>query len=57
MRHTKQITYGLALAACLALLPGCDEASDGNALQKVNGSVHVLAGTAPSDAGNCERQY
>ena len=50
MRHTKQIASGLALVACLALLPGCDEATDGNALQKVNGSVHVLAGTAPSDA-------
>lgn len=58
MRHTNRIASGLALVACLALLPGCDEASDGNALQKVNGSVHVLAGTAPSDAetvnGNIE---
>jgi DUF4097 and DUF4098 domain-containing protein YvlB len=50
MRHINQIAYGLALVACLGLLAGCDEAGDGNALQKVNGSVHVHSGTAPSDA-------
>ena len=58
MRHIEQIAAGLAFVACLALLPGCDEAADGNALQKVNGSVHVRAGTAPSGAetvnGNIE---
>lgn len=50
MRHTTQIASGLALVVCLALLSGCDEGGDGNGLQKVNGSVHVHAGTAPSDA-------
>jgi DUF4097 and DUF4098 domain-containing protein YvlB len=36
--------------ACLLLLPGCDQANDGDSLHKVNGSVHVTAGTAPGDA-------
>jgi DUF4097 and DUF4098 domain-containing protein YvlB len=50
MRYKSQIASGLALLACLTLLPGCDQASKGDSLHKVNGSVHVVAGTAPSDA-------
>lgn len=50
MRYKSQTASGLALMACLALLPGCDQANEGDSLHKVNGSVHVTAGTAPGDA-------
>jgi len=50
MRYKSQTASGLVLMACLALLPGCDQANDGDSLHKVNGSVHVTAGTAPGDA-------
>jgi hypothetical protein len=49
MRYKIRIASGLALS-CLALLPGCDQANEGDSLHKVNGSVHVAAGAAPGDA-------
>ena len=50
MRYKSQTASGLALMACLFLLPGCDQANEGDSLHKVNGSVRVTAGTAPGDA-------
>ena len=41
----------LALTGVLFVLAGCNGADTGNALKKVNGSVHVAAGTAPQAAG------
>jgi hypothetical protein len=38
------------LVGILTLLAGCNKADDGNGLQKINGSVHVLAGKVPSVA-------
>jgi DUF4097 and DUF4098 domain-containing protein YvlB len=41
---------GLALTCVLVVLAGCDGSDTGNELKKVNGSVHVAAGTAPQAA-------
>jgi hypothetical protein len=49
MRYISQIA-GLTLIACLTLLAGCDQANEGDSMHKVNGSVHVAAGTAPGNA-------
>jgi len=40
-----------ALLGVASVLGGCDRADDGNELQKVNGSVHVVAGKVPDAAG------
>jgi DUF4097 and DUF4098 domain-containing protein YvlB len=41
----------LALTGVLFVLAGCDGPDTGNELKKINGSVHVAAGTAPQAAG------
>jgi DUF4097 and DUF4098 domain-containing protein YvlB len=42
--------FALALTGVLIILAGCDGPDNGSALKKVNGSVHVAAGTAPQAA-------
>jgi hypothetical protein len=42
--------FALALTGVLVVLAGCDGPDTGNQLKKVNGSVHVAAGTAPQAA-------
>ena len=42
--------FALALTGVLIVLAGCDGPDTGNQLKKVNGSVHVAAGTAPQAA-------
>jgi DUF4097 and DUF4098 domain-containing protein YvlB len=44
-------SFALALTFVLIVLAGCDGPDTGNELKKVNGSVHVAAGTAPQAAG------
>jgi hypothetical protein len=39
-----------ALVGVFSVLGGCDRGDDGNELQKINGSVHVVAGKVPSAA-------
>ncbi len=46
MRYKNETISGLILCALFVLLPGCDQANDGDPLHKVNGSVHVAAGAA-----------
>ena len=48
-RHPSLVVV-FALAGTLGMLGGCDRADDGNGLQKINGSVHVVAGKMPSVA-------
>src|SRR6267154_934455 len=43
--------FALALIGVLIVLAGCDGPDTGNELKKINGSVHVSAGTAPQAAG------
>ncbi len=43
--------FALALTGVLIVLAGCDAPDTGNQLKKINGSVHVAAGTAPQAAG------
>ena len=43
--------FALALTGVLIVLAGCDGPDTGNQLKKINGSVHVAAGTAPEAAG------
>ena len=43
--------FALALTGVLIVLAGCDGPDTGNQLKKINGSVHVAAGTAPQAAG------
>jgi hypothetical protein len=47
MTHSK---FALALTGVLIVLTGCDGSDTGNEMKKVNGSVHVAAGTAPQAA-------
>src|ERR1700730_14226265 len=42
--------FALALTGVLIVLAGCDGPDTGNELKKINGSVHVAAGTAPQAA-------
>jgi hypothetical protein len=42
--------FALALTGVLIVLAGCDGPGTGNELKKINGSVHVAAGTAPAAA-------
>jgi hypothetical protein len=42
--------FALALTGVLLVLAGCDGPDTGNALKKINGSVHVTAGMAPQAA-------
>jgi len=39
--------FALALTGVLIVLAGCDGPDTGNEMKKINGSVHVAAGTAP----------
>jgi hypothetical protein len=50
MRQNNETVSGLILLTCLVLLSGCDQRNDTDPLHKVNGSVHVTAGTAPTSA-------
>jgi DUF4097 and DUF4098 domain-containing protein YvlB len=43
--------FALALTGILIVLAGCDGPDTGNEMKKINGSVHVAAGTAPQAAG------
>ena len=43
--------FALALTCVLIILAGCDGPDSANELKKINGSVHVAAGTAPQAAG------
>jgi DUF4097 and DUF4098 domain-containing protein YvlB len=43
--------FALALTGVLIVLAGCNGPDTGNELKKINGSVHVSAGTAPQAAG------
>jgi DUF4097 and DUF4098 domain-containing protein YvlB len=43
--------FALALTGVLIVLTGCNAPDTGNELKKINGSVHVSAGTAPQAAG------
>jgi hypothetical protein len=47
---TPHACIAFALLGVVSVLSGCDRADDGNELQKVNGSVHVVAGKTPSVA-------
>ncbi|MDB6084427.1 MAG: hypothetical protein JWN43_2308 [Gammaproteobacteria bacterium] len=49
-REPAPVFVGLALLAVLGVA-ACNGSDDGNALQKINGSVHVAAGNVPSAAG------
>jgi DUF4097 and DUF4098 domain-containing protein YvlB len=44
------LAFALVGVFSLTVIVGCDRSDDGNELQKVNGSVHVVAGKAPSAA-------
>jgi DUF4097 and DUF4098 domain-containing protein YvlB len=43
-------SLAFALVSVFVTLAGCDRGDDGNETQKINGSVHVAAGKAPSSA-------